>query len=71
MRDVQVLPESQTRHIYFHDCMANDIEEHSRGQPGKVQYDLEEQFGIKRDDLYRDFACYTDVFPVQREAENT
>ena len=47
------------------------LQDHPRGRSGKVQYDLEGQFGLKREDLYRDFAYYLDAFPVQREAENT
>ncbi len=96
VRDAQVLPEAQTKHVYFHEYMADNmgvlgeiydlagigldaaaraaidqyIEDHPRGRSGKVEYDLEGQFGIQREDLYRDFAYYLDAFPVQREAEN-
>lgn len=44
---------------------------HPRGWAGAVRYDLEGQFGIRREDLYRHYAYYLEAFPVQREAENS
>jgi hypothetical protein len=97
VRDVSVLPPAQTKHVFFHEYMADNmgvlgeiydlagigldqntrasiekyIKDHPRGRAGKVKYDLEGQFGIKRDDLYQEFSYYMDAFPVRREDENT
>ena len=46
------------------------IATHPRGRAGKVRYDLEGQFGIRREDLYRQFSYYMNAFPVQREADS-
>lgn len=46
------------------------IETHPRGRHGKVLYDLEADFGITRDEMYREFADYMAAFPVEREAPN-
>ena len=51
--------------------MKRYIDEHPRGRHGKVLYDLSEDFGIDRDDVYVAFSNYLDAFPqVQREAPN-
>ncbi len=39
----------------------------TRNRLGKVVYDLEGDFGLKRDDIRREFAYYTDRFPVAIE----
>jgi hypothetical protein len=46
-------------------------DEHQRGHLGKIQYDLEGDFGLSRTELYQRFAAYLDAFPVQRESENS
>jgi hypothetical protein len=46
------------------------IATHPRGRHGKVIYDLEGDFGIRRDDMYDYFGNYMDAFPVQREEPN-
>lgn len=46
------------------------IETHPRGRHGKVVYDLEDDFGITRDEMYEVFGDYMDAFPVEREAPN-
>ncbi len=97
VKDIAMLPEAQTKHVYFHEYMADNmgmltdiynlagigmeesarasiehyIETHPRGRSGSVQYDLEGQFGLSRQQLYKDFEYYTDVFPVRLEAENS
>ncbi len=47
------------------------IETHPRGRHGKVVYDLERDFGIRREEMYEYFGDYMDAFPVEREEPNT
>jgi hypothetical protein len=46
------------------------IETHPRGRHGKVTYDLEGDFKIKRDEMYDYFRDYINAFPIQREEPN-
>lgn len=47
------------------------IETHPRGRHGKVVYDLEGDFGLRREEVYDLFANYMEAFPVKREAPNS
>ena len=44
------------------------IAEHPRSRYGKLIYDLEGDFGIRREEAYELFSPYLKTFPVQREA---
>lgn len=46
------------------------IATHPRGRHGKIVYDLEGDFGIRREDMYEVFANYMEAFPVKRENPN-
>ena len=51
--------------------MRRYIDTHPRGRHGKIFYDLKEDFGIDRDQVYEAFAEYLEAFPkVAREAPN-
>ena len=48
-------------------AMARYIEDNPRGKHGQIAYDLEADFGIDREDLYRQLAPYMERFGVRRE----
>jgi len=51
--------------------MKKYIDEHPRGRHGKILYDIKEDFGIERENVYEVFDDYLKAFPrVQREGLN-
>jgi hypothetical protein len=51
-------------------AMQRYIDEHPRGRRGKILYDLKEDFGIDREQIYDVFESYMRAFRVPRETEN-